>query len=306
MRVIPPLTITDTLLTSSNATEPGPGESAWDAATNYAVDAVVARATTHRLYTCLAAGVDATLPENALTGVTSRWLDSGPTNQWAMFDTGRNTATTLASPLTVVITPGKRLNSLALMGLVADVATVTVTVAGLVVFTRTVNLVLRNTATWSGYFFGEFTSQSSLVMFDLPPYVGGVITVTLSRASSDVSCGALVVGNSIYLGGVQYNAVDGALNFSTIERDTFGNAKLIPRRTVPKTDQTLWAEKTLVNTLRDVRKTLNAVPALWSGLDDLNSDDYFDSLLILGIYKEFSINLAHPTVAIVTLQLEEI
>jgi hypothetical protein len=54
-----------------------------------------------------------------------------------------------------------------------------------------------------------------------------------------------------------------------------------------------------------VRERLNAVPALWVGIED-ESDGYFDALLIFGIYKEFAINMDYPDHGFVSLQLEEI
>lgn len=146
-----------------------------------------------------------------------------------------------------------------------------------------------------------------MVLFDLPPYASGVLTVTLTRAAGNVECGALVIGTSVDLGTVLDQASSEDLNFSSVDRDTYGDINvLVPRRTVPKTTQTLHAEKARVDVLRAVRKALNAVPAVWSGLDDANADGYFEALLILGIYKEFSITLGRDHFVKVGLQLEEI
>lgn len=307
MRVIPPLSggspcIADAQLTSSTATEPGAGETAWSGGTAYAVGDVAVRTSIHRKYSRLVAGTTATAPESD----TTNWLDIGPTNKWAMFDLLRNSATVLASPLTVVITPGVRVNALALMGVVADSVTITITVSAVTVYTYTASMSSRNTTTWTDYFYGTFSNQPSLARFDLPPYTNGVITVTLTRASGSVSCGACMVGVSQYLGAAQYNAVREALNFSTVTRDAFGNATLVARRSVPKTAQQLQVDKTNVNRLLDLIVSLNAVPAVWSGLDDQSTDGYFEALLILGVYKQFSINVDHPSTARATLELEEI
>lgn len=302
MKVIPPITITSALLTSSTAAEPGPGETAWNAATSYALATRVIRTTTHRIYEAVATGVHAGLPEDT----PSRWLDVGPTNRYAMFDLERNSATSVASPLTVVITPGRRVNSIALIGVVAQNVTITMTVLGSTVYTYTEDLTTRATLGWYDYFYGTFGTAPTVVRFDLPPYTNGVITVTLTAASGNVQCGAVALGTAVYLGKVQANARSDALNFSRIDRDEFGNSTLIPRRSVPKTTQVLVIDKPNVDSLRTLRKVLNAVPAVWSGLDDRTSDGYFESLLILGIYKQFSIDLTHPEHAIVTLELEEI
>jgi hypothetical protein len=300
MKVIPPITITDAMLTSSTVAEPSAGETAWNAATNYAVGTQVIRTTTHRIYQNQIAGVDATLPENAPT----RWLDVGPTNRWAMFDTLRNSASTAATSLTVVLTPGRRIDSIALMGLVGESVTISMTSGGSPVYSATENLILRNTTSWSQYFFGAFRYAGSIVKFDLPPYTNGIITVTVSRASGNVALGALVIGQAVFLGKVLDQPKNDALNFSSYTRAFDGTSVLVQRRSVPTGSMQILAAPTDVDKLRDVRSDLNAVPAVWSGLDDKIRNPNFEALLFLGIYKEFSIALS-ATVANVTLSLEE-
>jgi hypothetical protein len=301
MKVIPPLEITDARLVSSNTAEPGTGESAWSAGTTYALGQQVIRATTHSIYENVLAGADSGLPENTPT----RWLLVGPTNRFAMFDLLRNSQTVAASPLTVKLSAGRRINSLALLGVEAGSATVSMTVGGEVVYSVTRNMSRRTTTTWSAYFYGEFIFKPNLILFDLPLFSNSTVTVTLTSTTGSVKCGACVIGTAVDIGSAEYTAESDALNFSKIDRDTFGNAVLIPRRSVPKTQQTLFLDKEGVNKVIDVRDKLNAVPAVWSGLDD-DQDGYFDALLILGIYKQFTVNLAYPDYAKVTLQLEEI
>lgn len=300
MRVIPPLTMTDARLTSSTVAEPDTGEAVYVGATVYALDAVVISTTTHRKYKSLAAGNSG----NALTD-TTKWQDIGPTNKWAMFDLLRNTATTKASPLTVVITPGIRVDSLAVMGIAAQSAVITMTSGGVMVYSKTVNLNTREVLGFKDFCFAPFTTQPSLVLFDLPPYTNGVITITLTSTTGPVSCGAVAFGSYIYIGEIQHGAEDDGLNFSKIERLFDGTATLLPRRAVPKTNQTVIVDKDRVKKVRDLRLLLNAVPAVWSGLDDA-ADGYFESFLILGIYKRFSINAASDEQATINLELEEI
>lgn len=301
MRVIPPLAITDARLTSSTVAEPDTGEAIWVAATSYALDAVVIRTTTHVKYQNIQAGIDAGLPENT----PLRWLAIGPTNKYAMFDLLRNSQTVASSPLTVVLTPAKRITALALIGMEAQSITITMRVGVDVVYTVTKNLYKRLTTNWTQYFFSEFKTQKNIVLFDLPLFSGAAITITLTSATGTVKCGGCVIGTSVFIGEVEHDAESDALNFSKIDRTVSGTAILQPRRSVPKTQQTLFIDKALVNQVRDVRESLSAVPAVYSGLDDPD-DGYFDALLILGIYKQFSINMAYPTAAKISLSLEEI
>lgn len=257
----------------------------------------------HRVFQSLQAGNVGRYP--LLTASATWWLDIGPTNRWAMFDLLRNTPTQVASPLTVTIAPGERVDAIGLIGLIADSAIVTVTIGASVAYTKTLSLKTRATVGWYSYFFSPFKTITAFELIDLPPYSGATITVTLTRVTGQVSCGGLILGRSVYLGQTQYNAVDDALNFSIIERDAYGNTQLVPRRSVPKTMQKVWCDKGRLAEIRAVREALNAVPALWTGIDD-STDAWFESLLILGIYKQFSINLGMPTTAELTLELEEV
>ena len=280
----------------------GPHEVLWDAATNYVIDQQAIRSTTHRRYRCVISGVDAGVPEST----PNRWQDIGPTNRWAVHDQGRNLQTVSLEPVTIVIEPGQRINSFALLGVQAKTVTVTMTVGGVTVYTHTKWLSGRNTKTWSQYFFGLFEYLPTLLLTDLPPHAGARITVVLDNGPLPARISALVAGNSVFLGITQYNAKSDSLNFSKIERDEFGNSLLIPRRTVPKTQQSLVLEKQLVNTVRKARADLNAIPALWSWLDDKTEDGYFDAGLVFGIYKQFEIDLAYPNNALINLEVEEL
>jgi hypothetical protein len=302
MRAIPPLTITDAMLTSSTVAEPSAGETAWVSGTTYAVDDIRILTSTHRKYQRLVAGAGTLTPDVDY----ANWLDVGPTNKWAMFDTLRNSSTTATTSMTVVITPGKRIDSIALIGLVAESVSISVTSGGTTVYSVTDNLILRNTTTWYKYFFGAFAYSGTSVHFDLPPFTNGVITITVSRASGTVGLGALVIGQSVYMGQVLTQARSEAMNFSTVTRDAFGNATLVPRRTIPLTSQTLHATNEMVDSLRDLRALGNAMPMVWSGMDDKINNACFEGLLILGAYKEFNISMENTGYATITLSLEEI
>ena len=303
MRVTPPLTITDAILTSSTAAEPGAGETAWNAATAYTAGDTAYLASNHTRYERLISGTTATSPH--LDAVN--WSPIGPTNRWAMFDLLRNTGTVLASPLTVVLTPGQRVDTIGLAGLIADEVTISVTSGGSPVFSETYDLRTRNTVSWYGYFHGPFSFRTAVYQFGLPPYTNAVITVTITRASGNVTCGSLILGTSVYIGEAERGAESDALNFSRIERDEFGNATLVPRRTVPKATLNVIADKTNVNRIRALRDELNAVPALWSTLDD-QTDDYFEAVFLLGIFKRLLITLEQPAAdkVIVAMDLEEV
>jgi hypothetical protein len=304
VKVVPPLTITPAMLISTTATEPdtAQGEAGWSSSTAYAVGAKVVRTTTHRVYACIQAHTNR---DPATDAQRLYWVDVGPANRWAMFDLLRNTGTIAASPLTVRIAPGVRIDAIALVGLTADTVSISVSVNGSVVYAYDDALRTRQTINWYDYFFGVYDQKETTAVFDVPPYVNGEITITLTRATGSVVCGGVVIGQAVDLGRTIHGAENDALNFSKIERDDFGTAVLQQRRTVPKTSQQTRIKKAAVNRALKARIDLNAQPALWSGLDDAASG-YFDPLLILGVYKRFTITMDQPDDALISLELEEV
>ena len=245
------------------------------------------------------------LPVAPIT-TTDWWIESGVTNRMAAFDLKRNTQSVGTSPLAFLFAPGERVNTIGVLGMDGDSITVSATSGGVSVYSYTENLIIREVLDHYQYAFKPFSRRASIVKFDLPPFTDLVIAVTITRATGPVKCGSIIVGTYAYIGAAQYSAESDALNFSKVTRDDFGElSELVVRRSVPKVSAQLMLEKERVNDVYDVRKSLNAVPALWTGLDDA-TDGYFDMLLILGIYKQFKINATYPTHAAVNLEIEEL
>jgi hypothetical protein len=286
----------------------GTTEDAYNVGTTYGLGDTVYSAATHRCYESLAAGnVGNPLPVLPET-TTTKWLDVGPTNKWAIFDLNANTQTVCASPLTVVVAPGERINTVGLTGLKGNsviISATSVTGGGTVYPAKTINLNTREVLGPYSYCFEPFSTLPSAVVFDIPPYSDIIITITISSTSGTVKGGACVLGTYIYLGKLKSGASNDAQNFSTVTRDLWGNATLVPRRALPKTDQVLSVESFRVNKIKQARIDLNAVPALWTGIDDATSD-WFDLLAILGIYTKFTIGAPYNNTAEINLSLEEI
>lgn len=284
----------------------GPTETAYNAGTTYALGDTVSA--NQRCYESLAASNTGNplpvLPETE----TTKWIDVGPTNKWAMFDLDRNTQTVTASPMTVVFAPGQRINTLGLTGLVANSLTVTATSVlggGTVYDSGAVDLNTRAVADGYDYAFEPFSTQPSWVAFDLPPYSDIIITIVISSTSGNVKCGSLVAGTFIYLGDAQHGAVNDGLNFSTVTRDLYGKATLVKRRTAPKTRQALKLPVPRINKALAARVLLNATPALYAGIDKSYSG-HFEMFLIMGIYTAFEIDATDARDVTINLVLEEI
>lgn len=302
MRVTPPITITDAMLTS-NIAEPDTGEATWNAATNYATGQVAIRTTTHRRYERLApGGVDATLPENAPT----LWADAGPTNRWAMIDRERSSQTTSSSAIVLTLAPGQRITSLGLTGLYGSAVTVEMHHGATLIYTRTLTLLRRSTTTWRQYYYGAFRVRSAVALYDLPLDSAATITITITPYSGSAKCGSVVIGTDEYLGFVIDEPVSDRNNFSKVDRDAFaGISSLSKRPGVPVLNYRLRAPLAMLDRLVELRDELDAVPALYSGIDDQTESPFFQTMLVLGFAKKFSISMRATHVQ-VELNLEEL
>lgn len=301
MIVLPFTPITDAILVSNVAEDPS---AVWAPGT-FAVGAQVHRPTLHLVFECRVArtGADTTPPESD----PDNWLKVGTTNKMAMFDYYSNKATESASPIVVTITPGKRCNGVALF-VRCDTAQIVMTVGATQVYSKTFNMRLRRTTGWYSYYHGVFGFRPGILLVDMPPLAGAVITITLTCATANPRCTYCVVGASTFIGGTKPQPVDDALNFSKIERAFDGTLiTLVPRPAVPTTQQELILPKGRYNLVRDVRTSLDAVPAVWSSLDDVTEDGYFDAFLLMGIYRQFKfVLITNKDYVNVTLTVEAI
>ena len=299
MIVIPPITMTESMFTSTIA-EPSSGETLWNAATSYISPTRVYRAQTHKIYesTNTVSTVDSTVPELSIYATTPKWIEVSSTNKFAMFDTLRNVKSYANNNIVITITLDQRIDALALLGLdnVSNIL-ITTTYGG-----TTLTLVNKSNSYVSN---GITLYYPSYLALDLQPYYGLIITITLT-GTGIIKCGNCILGTYENIGFVQRGASVDTINFSTVDRDLYGNATLIQRRNIPKISTSLILDNTKINKVTRLREYLNAKPAVWSGLDQSVSDSYYESLLVLGFYKNFTINIDNPIAITINLELEEI
>jgi hypothetical protein len=150
----------------------------------------------HKNFENLIAGINATLPENATTGTTPRWLDLGATNRWAQFDNKVGTVTTNPLTLTQIIKPGN-IGSIYLGNLTGKTAVVTAknVSGGTLVYSKTINLDGRIIGSFYDWFFTDYVQKTDVLLNDLPnQYYGLEVTVTITTDSGNVGIGACQLG----------------------------------------------------------------------------------------------------------------
>ena len=276
--VLVPTALASAMLTSSTAAEPSASETAWNSATSYVVGQECILSATHRVYTCLIAGVNATSPDQALTGSSPRWKDTRATNAWAMFDPRSNWQTAVVTPLTVVVRPGL-FNAIAFYGL--DGVTISISIkdapAGSVFYTYSSDLAELPIDHYD-YYFGPYKMIRKVLCSAILPYVDPEVTISITAAAGiTVKCGMVAFGDLRQLvttdgtGGTQYGASAIPITNSYIATDQVTGLASVQRRTtgtdidiqvvVPPSDS-----DSILSTMQDCL----GVPCAWIGSDLTN------------------------------------
>jgi hypothetical protein len=297
MKFIRPTPIATAMLISSTA--PETDYAAWASGTTYAQYAKCILTSTHRIYESTQA---ANTSNDPATDDGTWWIDIRPTNRWAMFDQSVGTVTSIATPLTVVLAPGVVVNSLALL----DISGTSVTVGmldsagGASVYNKTYTLAdAAEVIDWYGYFFEPIQSQDTLLIYDLPPYPSGRITVTLN-ASTTASCGTLAVGNLIDIGKTRYGAGIGIVDYSKKDVDIFGVTSVLERAYAKMIETSMLVNNGRLNYISKQLAAVRAIPCVWVG----DNDAGYSALTAYGFYKDWSVNIAYPNYSECSLTIE--
>lgn len=220
-QVLTPITVTPAMVTASVVAEPDTalGEVAWNAATSYAIGDEVIRTGTHRVYTSIATGVDAGLPEDT----PLRWEDTRPTNKHAAFDVYRSTAIKYAGTLTQTLQPGI-ITGMSFYGLVGDTLRVVCknATSSTVYYDQTHSLstYLSGDLMWE-FYFGTPRQQDTLRITGLYPQDAKVeITLTPSPTTSMAQIGIWAVGSFSDLGLPQKGFKAQPVDYSRINVDS--------------------------------------------------------------------------------------
>ena len=293
MKVIKPVTYTGAMLISTTAAN---ADAEYNAGTSYSTGNRVTYLET--IYESL---VGSNLGNTPSTSPT-QWVEIGPSNKRAMFDSQVSTQTTRATPLAVTVAPGTPFNSLALLNMSGTSVAITVTdgPGGPTVYSQTISLVEDFAVDWYMYFFEPTSLRSDVVLTDIPPYSAGRISVSLSAGSGDVAIGSMVFGTFYELGGTEYGAGAGIRDYSVKETDEFGVTTFVQRAFSKRMEAQVFVENERLTFLSRILSELRATPSVWIGADD----DRFSPLVMFGFYRDFNIDIAYPEHSLCRLEIE--
>jgi hypothetical protein len=232
------------------------------------------------------------------------WIEVGPTNRWAAFDTSVSTQTAQSTNITYTLEPGIAVNTLAILNL-TDAYEINLTLtspsAGSpgIVFTDTIDLGLTGPfSDWYNWFFGGKQRPTQYITTTLPVYVDGILEIEIT-GGTDLAVGVIAIGQQQRFGrGIRLGARVGIQDYSRKETSEFGETLLVQRAFAKRANFDLFIDKAEVDTLQNYLSSLRATPALWIGSNE------FESTTVFGFYKNFDILLSYPEHADCELEIE--
>jgi hypothetical protein len=272
-------------MVSNNTPVAEDGNPSWDSGTNYPTGARVYSASTHRVYESLKdvnTGKDPTVAANrtTATGVGTYWIDVGPTNRTAAFDTLISTPTVALSPLVITLAPGA-FNGFALFGIDADTLDVKAYDApgGNLIYSYSAPLEGSMPSDYYEYFYDRFKPQTQFIASGIDPYGASQIVITLSKTSGPISLGMLAIGDLKPLGVPQRGASVEPVDYSSIVTDAYGNTTI--RKRVNATGMSIQAKMDIgeANNVLNTVKTLLGQPVVVVG----STEDMYEALTVFGL-----------------------
>lgn len=296
MKVITPLTITNSNLSSSNVPENDYAE--WNSGTTYNLgDTVIVIGTTHKVYESL---IGSNTNNNPVTDDGTKWLEVSATNRWKAFDQKISEVVTNTDTIDYVFTPTNVMGALACFNLTANSVNVVLNDGTSDVYDRTIDLQeTYNVVDWYTYFFEEIIRQKEALFDDIPPYRNATITVTIDNTGSTAQVGQVVLGPLLDLGITEYGTAVSIEDFSRKERDAFGNPIIVERAFAQRADFEVAINSQEVRRVQTVLADFRAKPLVWIG-----SPDASYGTLIYGFYNQFNIAIDTPSTSYATIEVE--
>tara|TARA_Y100000385_G_scaffold290918_1_gene366073 strand:- start:140 stop:1048 length:909 start_codon:yes stop_codon:yes gene_type:complete len=299
MDIIKPITVTDSVLTSTNIAENDYAE--WNSGTTYAIGDKVISVTTHRIYESVTAS---NLNNDPTTDDGTNWLNIGATNRWKAFDQHISDPVSNTTSIQYTLTPpnGSIPSAVALLNLKGISANVTVTdsVDGEVYNTDIDLLDNRNIVDWYTYFFEEQVQREEALFLDIPPYIGAVVSVTVQEeVGQTAELGQLIFGFLSDVGFTVYGTSIGIEDYSIKDRDAFGNAIIVERNFSQTVDFDVQFETQNARKIQKTLAALRATPVVYLGSTDVSY-----GTLVYGFYRRFDITLETPAYAFASIEVE--
>lgn len=133
------------------------------------------------------------------------------------------------------------------------------------------------------YYFSPITTRPVKAVFDVPQVSDPVVTITLTATAGNCKIGGATMGANVYLGQLLRPSKNKGKSFSSVTRDKYGTATLVPRPFIPTLDGQLLTPSYLVDLSLDTRAAFDAQSILYSGMEE--DGDWTNAFTIQGVHQ---------------------
>ena len=156
---------------------------------------------------------------------------------------------------------------------------------------------------WYQYFFYDPLLKRTQVIFSgIPQYSNALTTIKLEGGIGDVvKLAQIILGQQFVLGGTQFGATTGIIDYSTKETDEFGNTKFVERAFSKRMSAQVFINNIDINRTQNLLYSIRATPCVWIGSDD---PTYEEPLVVFGFFREFSMDISYPSFSMCSLEIE--
>ncbi|EHJ49486.1 hypothetical protein DFW101_3488 [Solidesulfovibrio carbinoliphilus subsp. oakridgensis] len=301
------------------------GISAWASGTAYAASNLCYLVSTHKIYQ---ANKDTTgqQPDNYLTGEspvwtevgsvnqgvvltdTNFWIELGPTNYYAMLDNYTDTQTTgvavTGGNAIIIELDSSKCNAVALFNCVGSYIDMECLSADdTVVWSSRVWLILRDSKSWSDFFFSTQSKTRKDTYQQFPMFYNTRLRLTIFSPET-AKCGDVVIGATKNIGSTKFNPTLSIIDYSKKETNSFGVTYLSVGKYKKKTSIDMYVRNKEIDTVYRTLADLRATPAVFICDNSTTATEMYESMLVKGFYTDFSIVVPGPSMSDCSLEIE--
>ncbi len=298
MDIIKPVTVTNSILTSSNVAENDYSE--WSSSTTYSDgQQVIVTGTTHKVYESLTNSNQGNNP----TTSTTNWLELGATNRWKAFDQKISDQVSNLNSIEYQFNDANsNVTAVSLFGLDGTNVNVTVTDAtDGEVYNQDFSLLDNaDIVDYFTYFFADQGKKTEALFTGIPPYFNSDVEVTITTdTGQNAKVGQIVFGFLSNFGLTTYGTSVGIEDYSRKETDAFGNFVITQRAFARLVDYDVRLETGKARTVQNALAGFRATPTVYIG-----SEDESLATIVYGFYRRFDITLEGPAYSFAAIEVE--
>jgi len=228
------------------------------------------------------------------------WLNKGPSNTWAAFDSQVSTASSSSMEQIYILQPGY-CSGIGIFGLVGGTLEVSVLSepGGPLMSVVKKNLDGADISNWYQYYFSTVIQETDYVDTSLSMYSSSYITIRITGPST-VQCGHISIGQVVDLGGSQYGASIGITDYSIKKTDANGLTTFVQKGYSKDLKVDTLFDKAQLGSVYHTLSGLRATPCTWITTDEAE----YATLTTFGNIRNFSINVEYYSTSLCNFDIQ--